>query len=195
MTLEEGIIHAEDVARMNHEAAKHLTDEHPTQAEKCEACAEEHQQLAEWLKELKAYKEQRGAGMKIGDEVYIHGYVDEIRQNVVIIRNDGGYFGTVAEEITSRSEIPNTCGDAISRQAVMDYFRKWQPYMATRLWDFEKELSELPPVSPQQRIGRWIKQNYGWNWQCSECGFVTPPSAKEIFTFCPKCGAKMEVEE
>ena len=57
MTLEEGIIHTEDVARMNHEAAKHLTDEHPTQAEKCEACAEEHQQLAEWLKELKAYKE------------------------------------------------------------------------------------------------------------------------------------------
>lgn len=57
MTLEEGIIHAEDVARMNHEAAKHLTDEHPTQAEKCEACAEEHRQLAEWLKELKAYKE------------------------------------------------------------------------------------------------------------------------------------------
>lgn len=57
--------------------------------------------------------------MKIGDEVYIHGYVDEIRQNVVIIRNDGGYFGTVAEEITSSSEIPNTCGDAISRQSAI----------------------------------------------------------------------------
>lgn len=57
MTLEEGIIHAEDVARMNHEAAKHLTDEHPTQAEKCEACAKEHEQLTEWLKELKAYRE------------------------------------------------------------------------------------------------------------------------------------------
>jgi hypothetical protein len=59
MTLEEGIIHAEDVARMNHEAAKHLTDEHPTQAEKCEKCADEHRQLAEWLKELKAYKDAR----------------------------------------------------------------------------------------------------------------------------------------
>lgn len=59
MTLEEGIIHAGDVARMNHEAAKHLTDEHPTQAEKCEACAAEHHQLAEWLKELKAYRDAR----------------------------------------------------------------------------------------------------------------------------------------
>ena len=37
--------------------------------------------------------------MKIGDEVYIHGYVDEIRKDTVIIRNKGGYFGTDAEEV------------------------------------------------------------------------------------------------
>lgn len=37
--------------------------------------------------------------MKIGDEVYIHGYIDEIRKDVVIIRNDGGYFGTVSSEV------------------------------------------------------------------------------------------------
>lgn len=39
--------------------------------------------------------------MKIGDEVYIHGYVDEIRKDTVIIRNDGGYFGTVREEVVT----------------------------------------------------------------------------------------------
>lgn len=43
--------------------------------------------------------------MKIGDEVFIHGYVDEIRKNGVIIRNDGGYFGTVKSEITKKSEV------------------------------------------------------------------------------------------
>ena len=37
--------------------------------------------------------------MKIGDEVYTHGYVDEIRKDTIIIRNDGGYFGTVESEI------------------------------------------------------------------------------------------------
>lgn len=37
--------------------------------------------------------------MKIGDEVYIHGYVDEIRKDTVIIRNAGGYFGTTENEI------------------------------------------------------------------------------------------------
>ena len=39
--------------------------------------------------------------MQIGDEVYVHGYVDEIRSDVVIIRNEGGYFGTVPSEITA----------------------------------------------------------------------------------------------
>lgn len=127
--------------------------------------------------------------MKIGDEVYIHGYVDEIRQNVVIIRNDGGYFGTVAEEITSRSENPNTCEDAISRQAALNAIT-----MAEVRWQAVDNVNKLPSVTPQQRTGRWIKQNYGWNWQCSECGFVTPPSAKEIFTFCPNCGCAMKGE-
>jgi len=37
--------------------------------------------------------------IRIGDEVWVHGYVDEIRRDVVIIRNTGGYFGTVPEEI------------------------------------------------------------------------------------------------
>ena len=37
--------------------------------------------------------------MKIGDEVYVHGYVDEIRGNTVIIKNKGGYFGTCKKEI------------------------------------------------------------------------------------------------
>ena len=43
--------------------------------------------------------------MKIGDEVYIHGYVDEIRKDVVIIRNEGGYFGTISGEIVRKSEV------------------------------------------------------------------------------------------
>lgn len=39
--------------------------------------------------------------MKIGDEVFVHGYIDEIRKDCIIIRNDGGYFGTVEDEIIS----------------------------------------------------------------------------------------------
>lgn len=45
-------------------------------------------------------------------------------------------------------------GEAVSRQAVIDCFKKWQPYMATRLHEFEKELFDLPPVTPQPKTGR-----------------------------------------
>ena len=38
--------------------------------------------------------------LKIGQEVLIHGYVDEIRKDTIIIQNDGGYFGTVEYEVT-----------------------------------------------------------------------------------------------
>lgn len=37
--------------------------------------------------------------MRIGDSVFVHGYVDEIRKDIVIIRNRGGYFGTDKSEV------------------------------------------------------------------------------------------------
>ena len=64
MTLEEAIKHCEEVAETNEricdtESSIGLPDiyMHKDEAKKC---AEEHRQLAEWLKELKAYKEQSG---------------------------------------------------------------------------------------------------------------------------------------
>lgn len=37
--------------------------------------------------------------MKIGDRCFVHGYVDEIRKDTIIIRNNGGYFGTDPGEV------------------------------------------------------------------------------------------------
>lgn len=48
--------------------------------------------------------------MKIGDNVFVHGKIDEIRKDIVIIQNDGGYFGTVKHEI-----IPGTLPEYIRR--------------------------------------------------------------------------------
>lgn len=42
--------------------------------------------------------------MKIGDEVYVHGYVDEIRGDTVIIKNKGGYFGTCKKEVETERD-------------------------------------------------------------------------------------------
>ena len=49
--------------------------------------------------------------IRIGDEVYIHGFVDEVRKDVVIIKNEGGYFGTVADEIMPSAR-PDPCEKA-----------------------------------------------------------------------------------
>ena len=58
MSINEAIAHAREVAKRNREQwkncpAKRDTREHLT----CEECAEEHEQLAKWLEELKMYKE------------------------------------------------------------------------------------------------------------------------------------------
>ena len=154
--------------------------------------------------------------MKIGDEVYIHGYVDEIRQNVVIIRNDGGYFGTVEEEIKNKSEIPTSCGDAISRQAVLDGLASIAKVKARS--DAQKSLmgrvmfftEQLPSVTPQQKTGRWVWDSKSKVYRCSHCKrfpwrveYVTDHdeifedlTRTNAYKYCPNCGTKMqEVEE
>ena len=50
--------------------------------------------------------------MKIGDRCFVRGYIDEIRKDTVIVRNDGGYFGTVPSEII--------CGEIPERKMGMD---------------------------------------------------------------------------
>ena len=62
MTLEEAIRHCEEVAEQNEQGlydAIALGGQNPTQEEiaNCEQCAADHRQLAEWLTELKEWKE------------------------------------------------------------------------------------------------------------------------------------------
>lgn len=66
MTLDEAIEHAEEVAdkkereKQKWERWLETDSDYRAVVEKvsCELCAEEHRQLAEWLKELKAYRER-----------------------------------------------------------------------------------------------------------------------------------------
>ena len=86
--------------------------------------------------------------------------------------------------------------DLISRQAVIDCFKKWQPYMATRLHEFENELSELPSVAIPNKTGRWIWQTEDI-YQCSECHediHVKEVMNKPQYICCPICGCPMEIE-
>lgn len=42
--------------------------------------------------------------MKIGDRIFVRGYIDEIRKDTVVVRNDGGYFGTTWNEVTPSAQ-------------------------------------------------------------------------------------------
>lgn len=67
--IDEAIAHAEDVAKEQDKLSKryddasgysrsHNDDIRTSEAKECERCAEDHRQLAEWLRELKAYREK-----------------------------------------------------------------------------------------------------------------------------------------
>ena len=50
--------------------------------------------------------------MKIGDRIFVRGYIDEIRKDTVIVRNDGGYFGTITSEVIT-GELPSSQAEII----------------------------------------------------------------------------------
>ena len=56
MTLDEAIKHCEEQAEEQKKKGE-LADAYNLESESCYECAKEHEQLAEWLKELRDYRE------------------------------------------------------------------------------------------------------------------------------------------
>ena len=80
LTLEEAIKHAKEIADMNYNDAEKFDSNDSVEnymKGNCMKCAEQHEKLAEWLEELKSYKEAEEQGLlvrlpcKVGDDVYI----------------------------------------------------------------------------------------------------------------------------
>ena len=56
MTIDDAIKHAEEVAKVNECECVEYSEVSPLYVSNCKKCAEDHRQLAEWLKELKYAK-------------------------------------------------------------------------------------------------------------------------------------------
>lgn len=59
LTIEEAIKHAKEVADMNYNDAEKFDSNDSVEnymKDNCMKCAEQHEQLVEWLEELKSYK-------------------------------------------------------------------------------------------------------------------------------------------
>jgi len=92
--------------------------------------------------------------------------------------------------------------DLISRQAVIDLFNSvfsdvFIPFARARMF-IDGIYHAVPPVTPQQKVGRWIAtENEDMEiigYFCSNCDL--PMETEEKTVYCPYCGATMEgVEE
>jgi ribosomal protein S27AE len=106
------------------------------------------------------------------------------------------------------------CDDAISRKAVLEYIEGNE----ADLWHKSEnelvcqDIKALPPVTPQQKMGRWVEEIISVGTRkvfCSECGCSAPfehVSTGDVYSasgcgvinktkFCPNCGAKMSESE
>lgn len=101
------------------------------------------------------------------------------------------------------------CEDAVSRQAMLDGLASIAKAKAKS--DAQKSLmgrvmfftEKLPPVAPKPKTGHWvgIDEEPSEVWECDRCGFVVdaegcidPVEYRDIYKYCPNCGAKMEGE-
>lgn len=68
LTLEEAISHAKEVAKAKYSEATYATYNFPDLKQyydNCLECAEQHEQLAKWLEELKSYKDAEEQGLLV----------------------------------------------------------------------------------------------------------------------------------
>ena len=97
------------------------------------------------------------------------------------------------------------CGDAISRQAVLDALDKSKysnEFCKEHYIDWSINLgmahivvNELKPVKPTEKTGHWIDKYIGCPYdECSECGHKYTKGYFK-YNYCAMCGAKMQEVE
>ena len=112
MTIDEAIEHAKGKAR---EQRYYANFEKGTMRHSCVECAEEHEQLAQWLEELKDYRKFNGAktfdnGFKQGEK---YGYKKAIDDFADKISTYGTYddYGNVIDVLEIAEELKKECAE------------------------------------------------------------------------------------
>lgn len=133
LTLDEAIKHAKEVADMNYNDAEKFDSNDSVEnymKANCMKCAEQHEKLAEWLEELKSYKEAEEQGLlmrlpcKVGDTVWV------VTSPINVFNEcDGAAEYEVYESYLS-SVTYYTCGEQfrinakVTNSFIVEYFRE-----------------------------------------------------------------------
>ena len=109
------------------------------------------------------------------------------------------YEGKTIREWVELLAKQQPCEDCISRQALIEKATSWDKHFA----DSERcvsltDIQNAPSVTPQPKIGRWIKKD-GFDgdeyYDCSECGesfcLIDGTPTDNLYNYCPNCGAKL----
>ena len=99
------------------------------------------------------------------------------------------------------SALKESKGELVSRQAVLEQIYQWaignREYLPINAMHYlTRRMQDLPSVTPQQKIGHWIRGHHGFG--CSNCHKSIEGKWDDNIDditgtlFCPNCGAKME---
>ena len=88
------------------------------------------------------------------------------------------------------------CDDVISRQAVLDCLTATNLKKFDFILDARDKIKNLPPVTPQPKMGKWIKSRDSYGNNHFTCPFCEHDIATKGDTwednYCSNCGAKMD---
>ena len=94
------------------------------------------------------------------------------------------------------------CDDAISRDMALekmaDYVASGYADSAEDFEEYSRIICQLPPVTPQQKYGKWIVHEKPHGIRYLECPYCNTWYLNEHLirnSYCPNCGAKMESED
>ena len=117
--------------------------------------------------------------------------------------NECTYGNVEPIQIAIKALEKEPCDDCISREAVEKITWEESSYIdpINALTEVREKVRALPPVTPQQKVGKWIESK-GYDvrdhfYSCSECGRhinLICGARLADYPYC-HCGAKMEVSE
>ena len=84
-----------------------------------------------------------------------------------------------------------TCTDTISRQAAIGAASRGCFELRGVFQDIKGEIEALPPVTPERKKGKWIRNDNG-TYSCSVCQSWIPEEQHYYARYCLYCGADMK---